>query len=155
MRSRRTSRRCPRRCPPREIAAYVRRLFRSEVELGPLLERTVRGAHLPAYDVVLPPLPPALLGLPKLTVGMLGLPDNDGEQRALDLTSHIKIGPIERLSLVNPTLTVRDAELARAEPQPGFDDLTQSVERPLSAPPRVPPASPGDAAPEPPTVAGG
>jgi serine/threonine-protein kinase len=58
------------------VAGYVRRLFRSEVELGPVLERPVRGAHLAISAVFLPPLPPALLGLPKLTPSLLGHADS-------------------------------------------------------------------------------
>jgi eukaryotic-like serine/threonine-protein kinase len=60
------------------IASYVRRLFRAEVELGPVLERSVRAAHLASAPVVLPPLPPALLGLPKLTPSLLGMGDPRG-----------------------------------------------------------------------------
>jgi hypothetical protein len=59
------------------VAAYVRRLFRAEVELGPVLERQVRGAELAAAPIVLPPLPPALLGLPKLPLSALGLASDE------------------------------------------------------------------------------
>jgi serine/threonine-protein kinase len=60
------------------VAGYVRRLFRTEVELGPVLERCVRGAHLASAPVVLPPLPPSLLGLPKLTPSLLGFGEPGG-----------------------------------------------------------------------------
>jgi serine/threonine protein kinase len=60
------------------VAGYVRRLFRTEVELGPVLERSVRGAHLASAPVVLPPLPPALLGLPRLTPSLLGFGEPAG-----------------------------------------------------------------------------
>jgi serine/threonine protein kinase len=60
------------------VAGYVRRLFRTEVELGPVLERSVRGAHLASAPVVLPPLPPSLLGLPKLTPSLLGFGELGG-----------------------------------------------------------------------------
>lgn len=119
--------------PASKVAGYVRRLFRSEVELGPLLERTVRGAHLPAHDVVLPPLPPALLGLPKITPSMFGLPENDVA------SSRPAVAP--RFDLVQPTLTVRDADIAPAALL-SMEDLTQSAERPVAEPPASVPVAP-------------
>ena len=44
------------------ISAYTRRLFHAEVQLGPLLERSVRGAQLARSEgLLLPPLLPPLL----------------------------------------------------------------------------------------------
>jgi eukaryotic-like serine/threonine-protein kinase len=118
------------------VASYVRRLFRSEVELGPILERQVRGAHLASAPVVLPPLPPALLGLPKLTPSMLGLPDpeevvSEGAAPALLLppAGAASAGP-QRTGA-----TVADRVPAQAARVPYAEDLTESTERPLSAPP--------------------
>lgn len=46
------------------ISDYTRRLFRSELQLGPVLERSLRGAQLdPVLDLALPPLPASLLAL--------------------------------------------------------------------------------------------
>jgi eukaryotic-like serine/threonine-protein kinase len=48
------------------IAAYTRRLFRSEVQLGPMLERSQRGAQLArSASLLLPPLPASLRGVTK------------------------------------------------------------------------------------------
>jgi serine/threonine-protein kinase len=48
------------------ISDYARRLFRSEVQLGPVLERSMRGAQIACSEgLFLPPLPASLLGLAK------------------------------------------------------------------------------------------
>jgi serine/threonine protein kinase len=44
------------------LSEYTRRLFAEEVQLGPVLERSVRGAQLaPSDNMFLPPLPQALM----------------------------------------------------------------------------------------------
>jgi serine/threonine-protein kinase len=49
------------------LASYARRLFRAEVQLGPVLERSARAAELTrSSELVLPPLPPSLLGMAPL-----------------------------------------------------------------------------------------
>jgi hypothetical protein len=116
------------------VANYVRRMFRSEVELGPVLERQVRGAHLAAAPIVLPALPPALLGLPKLTPSLLELGGVDSLP-APDLLGEV-IGLPPPLPGGRPSgvPTVLDIPSARAEPRIetlSAEDLTQSVERPL------------------------
>jgi hypothetical protein len=134
------------------VASYVRRLFRSEVELGPILERQVRGAHLAAAPVVLPPLPPALLGLPKLTPSMLGLPEADAAEDAL-----ASIIPAPALVIAPPAMpggepqrtgaTVADIAPAHVAPAAFNEDLTESTERPLSSPPLDVPVEAGARAP--------
>jgi serine/threonine-protein kinase len=117
------------------VASYVRRLFRAEVELGPILERQVRGAHLASAPVLLPPLPPALLGLPKLTPSLLGLPDDDAGQ---DAPPALILPPLGTMSAApqRTGATVADLPAAKAEQRlPYAEDLTESTERPLSAPP--------------------
>jgi serine/threonine-protein kinase len=124
------------------VASYVRRLFRAEVELGPILERQVRGAHLASAPVVLPPLPPALLGLPKLTPSMLSLPENDGAAPEVEFVAPAALSPEPQ----HTGETVADRRLA--EPPPAFsEDLTESTERPLSAPPLELPVEPQERAP--------
>ncbi len=50
---------------PARVSEYARRLFESEVRLGPVLERSVRGAQLaPNEGMFLPPLPQSLLSAP-------------------------------------------------------------------------------------------
>jgi len=49
------------------VAEYARRLLPSEVELGPVLERSVHGAHAQAPPLLLPPVPPGLLGAARST----------------------------------------------------------------------------------------
>jgi serine/threonine protein kinase len=47
------------------VSDYSRRLFASEVRLGPVLERSLRGAQLaPSEGMFLPPLPQSLLSAP-------------------------------------------------------------------------------------------
>jgi serine/threonine protein kinase len=115
------------------VASYVRRLFRAEVELGPILERQIRGAHLTAAPIVLPPLPPALLGLPRLTPSMLGLPDPEGD----DAPPPLSLPDLAMRSAAPQRTgeTVADAPAARVHPPAYAEDLTESTERPLSAPP--------------------
>ncbi len=51
-------------CGSGQVAAYARRLFHAEVQLGPVLERSQRGAQLARSEgLLLPPQPPALLGI--------------------------------------------------------------------------------------------
>lgn len=122
-----------------KIACYVRRLFRSEVELGPILERQVRGAHLPEAPVVLPRLPPALLGLPKLTPSLLGAglqEPGPAPIQGAKASSPLLLPPVPRTRSM--AATVVDA-VSRA-PAPEVDPLdvldgTQSTERPLSSAP--------------------
>jgi serine/threonine-protein kinase len=46
------------------VARYTRRLFRSEVQLGPVLERSLRAAQFaPSNELLLPPLPASLFGM--------------------------------------------------------------------------------------------
>jgi hypothetical protein len=94
------------------VAGYVRRLFRTEVELGPVLERSVRGAHLASAPVVLPPLPPALLGLPKITPSLFGL----GEPGGL---------PPAQISVLSDAAR---APAAAVSEQSALDELTISAE---------------------------
>ena len=57
------------------ISDYARRLFRSEVQLGPVLERSMRGAQIARTEgLFLPPLPASLLGLAKGEPSLLPLP---------------------------------------------------------------------------------
>jgi hypothetical protein len=116
------------------VAGYVRRLFRAEVELGPILERQVRGAHLAAAPIVLPPLPPALLGLPKLTPSLLGLPEDEGGEGALAALAAPSID-LQGLVPQRTSETVADVRPASPERPAYHEDLTESTERPLSAPP--------------------
>jgi serine/threonine-protein kinase len=121
------------------VAGYVRRLFRSEVELGPVLERQVRGAHLASAPIVLPPLPPALLGLPRLTPSLLGIDGADLYQPPDLLDLHSLPPPLSAPRSAVPTaidvlrVTSDDApplELPGA-PRLEPEDLTQSAERTL------------------------
>jgi serine/threonine-protein kinase len=127
------------------VASYVRRLFRSEVELGPILERQVRGAHLAAAPVVLPPLPPALLGLPKLTPSMLGLPEfepsEDVAAPIIEAPAAFVIAPPAMPSGVpqRTGATVADIVPADVAPATFSEDLTESSERALSSAPLEPP----------------
>jgi serine/threonine-protein kinase len=116
------------------VASYVRRLFRSEVELGPILERQVRGAHLASAPVVLPPLPPALLGLPKLTPSLLGLPDSD-EPASEAAPPAFLLPPGATSSPQMTGATVADLVPAQPARVQYAEDLAESTERPLSAPP--------------------
>lgn len=113
--------------PAAKIAAYVRRLFRNEVELGPLLERSVRAAHLPAAPVLLPPLPPSLLGVPKITPSMMGLDEPNASLAPLDPFASLPMG----IELAPPAPSFQPDDYSNA------DDLTQSTERPVTEPPLV------------------
>lgn len=58
-----------------QVSSYARRLFHEEVQLGPLLERSLRGAQLArSGSLVLPPLPPALLAGAKSLAPLRPLP---------------------------------------------------------------------------------
>jgi serine/threonine protein kinase len=50
-----------------QVAEYARRLFQSEVRLGPVMERSMYGADIAAANapMLLPPVPSQLLGPPK------------------------------------------------------------------------------------------
>jgi serine/threonine-protein kinase len=131
--------------PASRVASYVRRLFRAEVELGPILERQVRGAHLTAAPVLLPPLPPALLGLPKLTPSMMGLPESDASEAlpppVLSAPAALVIAPPAMPSDAAQRTSATVADIMRPEGPASFsEDLTQSTERPLTGPPLDPPA---------------
>ncbi len=55
-------------CGPTRVAEYARALLPAEVELGPVLERSVHGAHLQASPpLLLPPVPRGLLGTARAT----------------------------------------------------------------------------------------
>ncbi|HEY6881617.1 MAG TPA: protein kinase, partial [Polyangiales bacterium] len=57
------------------LADYTRRLFASEVRLGPVLERSLRGAQLAPNDgMFLPPLPQSLLSVPPPGASLLPVP---------------------------------------------------------------------------------
>ncbi len=58
----------PEPCGAASVAEYTRALLPAEVELGPVLERSVHGAHLPAAPpLLLPPVPRGLLGAARST----------------------------------------------------------------------------------------
>jgi serine/threonine protein kinase len=57
------------------IADYTRRLFQREVQLGPVLERSLRGAQIaPTEGMFLPPLPASLQGIVKAEASLRPLP---------------------------------------------------------------------------------
>jgi serine/threonine protein kinase len=57
------------------VSDYTRRLFASEVRLGPVLERSLRGAQLaPTEGMFLPPLPQSLLSAPPVSAAPLPVP---------------------------------------------------------------------------------
>ncbi|MDB4991255.1 MAG: serine/threonine protein kinase [Myxococcaceae bacterium] len=57
------------------IADYTRRAFRGEVQLGPVLERSMRGARFAHSEALcLPPLPPSLFKLANVSTGGRALP---------------------------------------------------------------------------------
>ncbi|MDB4972778.1 MAG: serine/threonine protein kinase [Myxococcaceae bacterium] len=57
------------------ISEYTRRAFHSEVQLGPVLERSLRGAQLARSEgLFLPPLPASLLGLANVSTSGRPLP---------------------------------------------------------------------------------
>jgi serine/threonine-protein kinase len=73
------------------VAEYARRLFASEVRLGPMLERSLRGAQLaPSDGMFLPPLPQSLLSAPPAAQS-LPLPFAFNTQPATELANDQRI----------------------------------------------------------------
>jgi serine/threonine-protein kinase len=67
-----------------QVAEYARRLFQSEVRLGPVMERSMYGGEIPPpAPLLLPPVPTQLLGPPKPLPRTIPPPSFLGQPRAL------------------------------------------------------------------------
>ena len=107
------------------VADYTRRLFHREVQLGPVLERSARGAQFaPSNELVLPPLPPSLLGMAALPSARPLPPPPFAYTPSLSLPT--AADPVWRDSFA-PLAGERAEGLAAAGPGSGASEQTVSL----------------------------
>ena len=112
------------------IADYTRKAFHSEVQLGPVLERSMRGAQLPQSEgLFLPPLPASLLHLANLPNSARSLPPpfSFGPSAASPASDDARAWPAEGAF---------DRNLATERAHLPSDRLDAAEETPSSAPTR-------------------